>query len=1089
MIQTKNRKTAVRLLMINWSRFQHIDIKLDGSTLFTGVNGSGKSTILDAMTYLLTGNTQFNKAAKDKDRTVLGYVKGDTKSNGDSRFLRNGQIISYIAMEFDSPVDNSHLVVGVCIEVSDATSDRPYWFICRNAGIDDINFCEFRNKHMIVTPHGKLENHGRKLKSSDFLGRDKARIQILRALGLRCDEKKYRTKLLKMMAFNPENDIDKFIQDCVLEAEPVESLRELREQKELFERARQLYLNLQACKDKLEKVEELSQEYEKRNRNYQLRDLMLYYQETIAVEEDIDSIRKQIQHQEQALREQERKQDRLIENLTSARERLETANTNDVLVGMNKSIEGLKEQVSKLEKAIEEYEKDIRKLKGMQEAFCGDLSWLIKETDDPDGNRHILHYLGESGISSAKKAGAFLAVKAAAEIKDETLSTEWVHLNDSIGETDSEIQVQLEKIAQLEANILQFPACIERAKRVISSEFEKLGIHTDIKTLAEYVDRLQDEKWRAAIETFLGKKRYYLIVDGKYCKQAIRILKERNIHDATVVITDKLEDRGTKSGSAAEQLVIHNVYARRYANYLLNGIHLCADLDELHDHPKGGLTKEGMLAKSFAVSFMDIGKTEMCLGQGAIRLQKKNAEEKMKKAELKKKELLNQKIALKKQRDSLNLIQWNDSELDFSAPDSFIADSKKKAAVLADIEKYENDPVFMAVLAEQQKANELFQNAVTEQNENAASIKVLQSKIEDLGRDEKKLSGELSIKQDEYKEKKYLHLELNRPMREEYEKLRVKSTSARVITAKYVREQLKREVEAVSKSLEDAQIEYCKLAEMDLTKRGPAFIAFYRKEYSNLAAVRIEEARNQMKEKGKELESAFMRDFIGEISEAIRSAEEEIDAINAELKQIPFGLDTYKFVMTPRSDRLMFFKIRDRLMDYADSADFYLSTGRDDEEMEHNIQEFMDRILTEEDETEYTDYRKYFTYDMTIIRRQGDVTIESDLSKKQGSASNGEKQTPYFIILAASLMQCYPKSSCCMRLAFIDEAFSALSRERIEQMVKYFEENNFQVIYAAPPEKISSIGQFITSTVSLFTSGNYTYAIEGQDKTNAYQTY
>lgn len=72
--------------------------------------------------------------------------------------------------------------------------------------------------------------------------------------------------------------------------------------------------------------------------------------------------------------------------------------------------------------------------------------------------------------------------------------------------------------------------------------------------------------------------------------------------------------------------------------------------------------------------------------------------------------------------------------------------------------------------------------------------------------------------------------------------------------------------------------------------------------------------------------------------------------------------------------------------------------------------------------------------------------------QKQGSASNGEKQTPYFIILAASLLQCYPANTCCARLAFIDEAFSALSRERIEQMVHYFEENHFQVFYAAPPE-------------------------------------
>ena len=46
-------------------------------------------------------------------------------------------------------------------------------------------------------------------------------------------------------------------------------------------------------------------------------------------------------------------------------------------------------------------------------------------------------------------------------------------------------------------------------------------------------------------------------------------------------------------------------------------------------------------------------------------------------------------------------------------------------------------------------------------------------------------------------------------------------------------------------------------------------------------------------------------------------------------------------------------------------------------------------------------------------------------------------------------------------------------------MVKYFEENDFQVFYAAPPEKISSIGAFIQSTVSLVCTGRYTNAVEG----------
>ena len=208
-----------------------------------------------------------------------------------------------------------------------------------------------------------------------------------------------------------------------------------------------------------------------------------------------------------------------------------------------------------------------------------------------------------------------------------------------------------------------------------------------------------------------------------------------------------------------------------------------------------------------------------------------------------------------------------------------------------------------------------------------------------------------------------------------------------------------------------------------------------------------------MEEQSQRLESAFMNDFVAEMNETIRDAKEEIAAINRELKVLPFGNDTYKFVMRERPDRDIFSESDKKLENYMGLPEVYMNSAREDEEMERDIQEFMEIILEEEDETEYTDYRKYFAYDMEIVSRQGDSEIISDLSKKQGSASNGEKQTPYFIILAASLLQCYPRQVCCARLAFIDEAFSALSRERIEQMVKYLEDNCFQVFYAAPPEK------------------------------------
>ena len=54
-----------------------------------------------------------------------------------------------------------------------------------------------------------------------------------------------------------------------------------------------------------------------------------------------------------------------------------------------------------------------------------------------------------------------------------------------------------------------------------------------------------------------------------------------------------------------------------------------------------------------------------------------------------------------------------------------------------------------------------------------------------------------------------------------------------------------------------------------------------------------------------------------------------------------------------------------------------------------------------------------------------------------------------------------------------------LNQEIYLGLKKYFEENDFQVFYASPPEKISSIGAFIQSTVSLVCTGRYTNAVEG----------
>lgn len=1080
----QNRKTATKLLLIQWSRFQRESIQLGGSTLFTGVNGSGKSTILDAMTYLLTGNTQFNKAAKDRDRTVKGYVRGDTKSNGSMRYLRQGQIISYVAMEFWSPVEQEKIVIGVCIESPDeVSSPTSNWFICRNAVMEDINFASVEGKNLYVTPKSLLQVKGTRLSSKQFMGKEKGTEQIARTLGLRCDVNKYRSKLVKMMAFNPENNIDQFIAECVLEPGKVNSLKELRQQREQFEHIKKIYEDLRDGKEKLEEVEKKTQDYESKKRNLDIREMLLKYQNFREKQKEKEDIQFRLKVLEKTMGDLKKQKENVQEQFEVARKRLTIAESNDVFQGMQTSIQNLEHLINTVQIRIKQEEEYLAKLLRFQRALSAELSWTLENLDE-DSTKYLLH-IAEEGYAIEKKRKELIAYFERMAKRQEGLGTEKVHLTDEVEAIKQELARLEQQLKVLESNRVIYPEEIVRAKQIIKEEFAKKGIVTDVRIFAELVQKVRDVSWRKAIETFLGRKRFYIIVDGQYCQDAMRVLQDKRLYAANVVITDKLPDSEIIIGSAAEQLIIPNVYARRYANYLLNRIHLCDSLEELHEYPKGGLMKDGMLAKSYSVACMNMKNTQICLGQDAIELQKKAvlAQKNGKQEEWKGK--LDELGRTNTKLNSLKGIDFVLENYHLETPELLSESYAEKKHYEDNLKQIKQNPEFLSVLQEQQDARTAYDEAAKKNTAVDRQIGSTNNEWEAEKNRQKNISGEIYSAKNAYDEIRILHLELEAPMLEEYEKLYAKRGEVRVLTDKTV-QNMRAELDTCIKTLENAQLEYCKISEIDINKRGVGYIPFYREEYRNIANVKIEDAHSRLIEQAQKLESAFMNDFVAEINETIGEARREIDAINRELKQIPFGQDTYKFKMEEKPERILFFRICKKLQNYMDSPEVYMNSNRDDEEMEQDIQEFMNMILSEEDEKEYTDYRKYFTYDMEITSRQGEEEVTADLSKKQGSASNGEKQTPYFIILAASLLQCYPRRNCCARLAFIDEAFSALSRERIEQMVKYLEENDFQVIYAAPPEKISSIGQYIQSTVSLVTTGRYTRAVEGLVKINEF---
>ena len=327
---TSNRKVATGLQLINWSRFTNVKMKLEGSTLITGNNGTGKSTVLDAITYLLTGNTSFNIAAKDKERNITAYVRGDTHSEGASRYLRgNMDVVSYIAMEFYSPTDKAKMVVFVAIELKkDEVKTNSYWYVARDVSLSDIIFCNEYEGKLSVYPKSQITIKGQHISSKEFMGMERGTKQILQAMGLRCEVSKYKSKIIKMLSFDPQKNIDRFIQECVLEEGEMSSLADLKEQRANYDEIRQSYEDMLESKQILEQIEECTREYEQKNSEYNKRRLVLGYQKWQSVEQAIEQLKKSKGREEAGLAFLVEKKEKKDEELEEARQKLEELSSN-----------------------------------------------------------------------------------------------------------------------------------------------------------------------------------------------------------------------------------------------------------------------------------------------------------------------------------------------------------------------------------------------------------------------------------------------------------------------------------------------------------------------------------------------------------------------------------------------------------------------------------------------------------------------------------------------------------------------------------------------------------------------------------------
>ena len=213
-------KHLTRIRLVNWHLFENTAITCQGTTYFIGVNGAGKSTILDAVQFALVGgqrDVKFNQAAMaGSRRTLSSYVRGELGTEG-QRYLR-GDCTGLVALEFANP-DGSRFVHGAVVDAyEDNHAPDVAYFIVHNADLNDAWF--FRTHGQLFDTgafkrhleHFALPTGGR---AQVFTRLEDYRANLLNRLGQLRDT--FPAKIVKGVAFSPLTNIRDFVHNYLLD--------------------------------------------------------------------------------------------------------------------------------------------------------------------------------------------------------------------------------------------------------------------------------------------------------------------------------------------------------------------------------------------------------------------------------------------------------------------------------------------------------------------------------------------------------------------------------------------------------------------------------------------------------------------------------------------------------------------------------------------------------------------------------------------------------------------------------------------------------------------------------------------------------
>lgn len=1101
-------KKLKRLLLIHWHHYEKEIIEFEDINFLTGKTATGKSTIIDALQLVLLGETNgtfFNKAANDKStRTLKSYLfceEGDDGATG-FRYLRNQRFTSYVAVEFEDTERKSLFVCGiVCDCYTDGTYDSK-WFLLNNSGLPKNEFVDPKTQtpYDITGLKAFLRNNNKKKGDFEFFETNK-RYQEVTLGKFGQMKQKYRTLFKKAVPFTPITDIEQFITESICDVRnniDVEKMQsDIRQYKNLEDDAERIRARIEL----LQKIDDLNKEYAREKEVYLTQSYIIAKANIDEKIQEKNKLEKQLEQKQEELAKCESsiiEIAELLQKVSNLRGDKDAEYRNSDVLAKEKL---LKSEISDLEEAMEQITNNVIKATTKLKDYAN--VWH-KHLSSPEIKDLVTKSLANKCIDNLLKLNVNSIIKLdleecwqAFEKLKEMVQSYALELQKRVQQLELDIKALKLKIANLEKGIKPYPEAVTALRKLLEKEiFAEFHKVVNIHPLADLLE-IKNLEWQNAIEGYLATQKFYLMVPVEYYDFALHVYdsakKEKGLFDVGIVniaAVRKYYNGNIDGNSLAEEVESANSDALLYAKFILGKVIKCSDVSQLAKH-KVAITSSCMLYKNFVSRRINPARYESpFIGRKAMHQQLASCRKELSALQAEKINMDNTFAVVFKASKAPILSQFEaDSYKADVAATGKIPSMQERKAIL-EIELSKLDLLYLERL--QKEIEELRQREYKYTQEKEGLIESRGSLREQVRTISKvNLPEVISILTDFEKEieegyAQDWRLKVGEPryrdaLKEERTSKSLKTSFEQALKATVSRRDRFRTRRTEQRS------EYNTIYRMPFDVNKEDNDDFDR-EYIALNDVKLPEYLEKIKDAKEKAYVQFKDDFIAKIKSNIETVGQQIDELNASLRQSVFGTDKYHFVKKPRPEYQRYYDmITDEML--MDTGGWNLTSEAFNDKYQKEINELFNMLIINETDVsaekraeyekairKFTDYKTYLVFDLIVTNDQG---VEQRLSKTILKKSGGETQIPFYIALLASFSQvCRIRNknqNNTIRLIILDEAFSKMDGERIKESIPLLRKFGLQAIFSAPPDKIPDIAPLADRNIAVYKNGNYSF--------------